>query len=73
MADVNEKSEAGGENVKEFRLSEVKAHNDAKSCYLVVHNKVYDVTRFLEEVSLFTAKPTLFSRSCLYIIYLPFV
>ncbi|XP_005099614.1 cytochrome b5 [Aplysia californica] len=34
---------------KEFRLSEVKAHNDAKSTYLVIHNKVYDVTRFLEE------------------------
>jgi len=46
---MSEKSEASGDNVKEFRLSEVKAHNDAKSCYLVVHNKVYDVTKFLEE------------------------
>jgi len=34
---------------REYRLSEIKTHNDAKSTYLVVHNKVYDVTRFLEE------------------------
>ncbi|GFS07140.1 cytochrome b5 [Elysia marginata] len=34
---------------KVFRLADVKTHNDAKSTYLVVHNKVYDVTKFLEE------------------------
>ncbi|XP_059178076.1 cytochrome b5-like [Physella acuta] len=34
---------------KVFRLSDVKTHNDAKSTYLIVHNKVYDVTKFLEE------------------------
>ncbi|RUS75431.1 hypothetical protein EGW08_016810 [Elysia chlorotica] len=34
---------------KVFRLADVKKHNDAKSTYLVVHNKVYDVTKFLEE------------------------
>ncbi|KAK0062690.1 cytochrome b5-like [Biomphalaria glabrata] len=34
---------------KVFRLSEVKSHNDAKSTYLIIHNKVYDVTKFLEE------------------------
>ena len=27
-------------------------HNNASSLWLVVHNKVYDVTRFMEEVSL---------------------
>lgn len=37
------------EDKKVFRLSEVKSHNDAKSTYLIVHNKVYDVTKFLEE------------------------
>lgn len=34
---------------KVFKLADVKTHNDAKSTYLVVHNKVYDVTKFLEE------------------------
>jgi len=34
---------------KIFRLAEVAAHKDAKSCYMVIHNQVYDVTRFLEE------------------------
>ncbi|GFN93009.1 cytochrome b5 [Plakobranchus ocellatus] len=34
---------------KVFRLSDVKAHNNQKSTYLVIHNKVYDVTKFLEE------------------------
>ncbi|CAL1535270.1 unnamed protein product [Lymnaea stagnalis] len=37
------------EDKKVFRLSEVKSHSDAKSTYLIVHNKVYDVTKFLEE------------------------
>lgn len=30
-------------------LDECKAHNTDKSCWLVVHGKVYDVTEFLEE------------------------
>uniref|UniRef100_A0A0B7B5F4 Cytochrome b5 n=1 Tax=Arion vulgaris TaxID=1028688 RepID=A0A0B7B5F4_9EUPU len=34
---------------KVFRLSEVKTKNDAKETYIVIHNKVYDVTKFLEE------------------------
>jgi len=34
---------------KVFRLAEVAAHKDSKSCYMVIHNQVYDVTRFLEE------------------------
>ncbi|XP_057291802.1 cytochrome b5-like [Hydractinia symbiolongicarpus] len=30
-------------------LDEVKQHNDGKSCWLVIHDKIYDVTKFLEE------------------------
>ena len=31
---------------KVYRLSEVKEHNSKDSCWLVIHNKVYDVTKF---------------------------
>lgn len=34
---------------KTFTLKEVKEHNSGKSCWMVVHNKVYDVTDFLSE------------------------
>ena len=38
---------------KVFRADEVKAHKDAKSSWLIIHNRVYDVTKFLDEVSVF--------------------
>ncbi|XP_039254079.1 cytochrome b5-like [Styela clava] len=34
---------------KVFRIDEVKQHNSVKSSWLVIHNKVYDVTKFLED------------------------
>ncbi|XP_076449750.1 cytochrome b5-like isoform X2 [Babylonia areolata] len=34
---------------KVYRLEEVKAHNDSKSAWLIIHNQVYDVTKFLDE------------------------
>lgn len=34
---------------KVYRLEEIEKHNDGRSCWLVIHNKVYDVTSFLEE------------------------
>ncbi|BFZ19190.1 hypothetical protein BsWGS_22229 [Bradybaena similaris] len=34
---------------KVFRLSEVKTKNSAKETWIVIHNKVYDVAKFLEE------------------------
>jgi len=33
-----------------FALKEVESHVDKKSCWIVIHNNVYDVTKFLEEV-----------------------
>mmetsp|Transcript_12654 Transcript_12654/g.27386 ORF Transcript_12654/g.27386 Transcript_12654/m.27386 type:complete len:132 (+) Transcript_12654:137-532(+) len=34
---------------KVYSLADVKQHTTDKSCWLVVHGKVYDVTDFLEE------------------------
>lgn len=34
-----------------FTMEEVAKHNTAESLWLVVHDKVYDVTSFMEEVS----------------------
>ena len=36
-----------------YRMEEVQTHKDVKSAWIVIHNKVYDVTKFLEEVSCF--------------------
>lgn len=35
--------------LKTYSLEEIKKHNNDKSCWIVVHGKVYDVTAFLEE------------------------
>ncbi|KAK7114095.1 cytochrome b5-like [Littorina saxatilis] len=34
---------------KVFRAEEVKSHKDSKSTWLIIHNQVYDVTKFLDE------------------------
>ncbi|KAL5711770.1 hypothetical protein ACHQM5_014012 [Ranunculus cassubicifolius] len=34
---------------KIFTLSQVSEHNNSKDCWLVIHGKVYDVTKFLED------------------------
>ena len=38
-----------------FSLEEVKKHNvskgEGKSVWVVIHDKVYDITKFLDEVS----------------------
>ncbi|KAF7214248.1 cytochrome b5 isoform X1 [Nothobranchius furzeri] len=46
MGDKEEQSSGG---VKYFRLSEIEAQNSFKSTWIIIHNKVYDVTKFLEE------------------------
>ncbi|XP_067905309.1 cytochrome b5 type B [Heterodontus francisci] len=35
--------------VSYLTMEEVKTHNSSKSTWLVIHDKVYDVTKFLEE------------------------
>ncbi|XP_076617783.1 cytochrome b5 [Chaetodon auriga] len=46
MGEKEEKSPAG---VKYYRLSEIEAQNSFKSTWIIIHYKVYDVTKFLEE------------------------
>ncbi|MBN3325530.1 CYB5 protein, partial [Atractosteus spatula] len=38
-----------GKEVKYFRLEEVEQHNSSKSTWIILHHKIYDVTKFLEE------------------------
>lgn len=35
----------------QYSLEDVKKHNDNSSTWIVIHNNVYDVTAFLNEVS----------------------
>ncbi|XP_076879716.1 cytochrome b5 type B isoform X3 [Brachyhypopomus gauderio] len=35
--------------VKYYTFEEVQAHNMSKDAWLIIHEKVYDITRFLEE------------------------
>ena len=32
-----------------YRLSDIATHNTASSCWLIIDNKVYDITQFLNE------------------------
>ena len=41
-----------GEQLKVYSMEEVEKHNTAESLWLVIHDKVYDVTTFMEEVSM---------------------
>ncbi|EDO40543.1 predicted protein [Nematostella vectensis] len=40
---------ADNEDKKLYTFDEVKNHNKAGGCWLVIHNKVFDVTKFLDE------------------------
>ncbi|XP_078396184.1 cytochrome b5 [Cetorhinus maximus] len=37
------------EEVKYYRLEELKRHSSGSSAWISIHNKIYDVTTFLEE------------------------
>lgn len=43
-------TEQSPDGVKYYRLSEIEEHKTAKSAWIIVNFKVYDVTKFLEEV-----------------------
>lgn len=36
---------------KLYSMADVKAHVDSKSAWFVIHNNIYDITAFLNEVS----------------------
>lgn len=47
-----ENGEKSDTSLKKYSWEEIKAHQSpADSVWIVIHNKVYDVTDFLEEVS----------------------
>ncbi|MEQ2273737.1 Cytochrome b5 [Xenotaenia resolanae] len=46
---MSEKEEKSPDGVKYFRLSEIEAQNSFKSTWIIIHNKVYNVTKFLDE------------------------
>lgn len=39
------------QETKTYTLAEVAEHNEKKSVWIVIHDCVYDVTPFLDEVS----------------------
>lgn len=41
---------------KLYSLKDIATHNTNKSCFLVIHNNVYDVTEFLNEVCIIVQK-----------------
>ena len=45
-------TETKGPEPKTFSLQEVKGHKDSKSTWIVIYDRIYDVTKFLEEVSI---------------------
>lgn len=44
-------AEDSSKAVKYYTLEEIQKHNHSKSTWLIIHYKVYDLTKFLEEVS----------------------
>ncbi|XP_062297316.1 cytochrome b5 [Scomber scombrus] len=46
---MGESEERSPDGLKYYRLSEVEEQNTFKSTWIIIHNKVYDVTKFLEE------------------------
>lgn len=48
-----EKDDNGNTPVKYYRLQEVEEQNSFKSTWIIINHKVYDVTKFLEEVGKF--------------------
>lgn len=46
---MGEKEDQSPEGAKYYRLSEIEEQNSAKSTWIIIHNQVYDVTKFLEE------------------------
>ncbi|KAM8931724.1 cytochrome b5-like [Lycaon pictus] len=42
-------AEQSDQTVKYYTLEEIQKHNHSKSTWLILHHKVYDLTKFLEE------------------------
>ncbi|CAJ1081538.1 cytochrome b5 [Xyrichtys novacula] len=46
---MGEKEEKSPDGVKYYTLSEIEEQNSFRSTWIIINNKVYDVTKFLEE------------------------
>ena len=42
----------GEETLRTYTWDEIKEHQSSESLWIVVHDKVYDVTEFMEEVGM---------------------
>lgn len=40
-----------GQEVKKYTLEDIAKHNEKKSVWILIHDCVYDVTKFLDEVN----------------------
>lgn len=47
---VEENGETVECDVKYYTLEEIRLHNMSNDTWLIIHDKVYDITSFLEEV-----------------------
>lgn len=48
-AGVEETCESGDDGVKYYTLEDIRVHNLSNDTWLIIHDKVYDITTFLEE------------------------
>ncbi|XP_039977740.1 cytochrome b5 isoform X3 [Xiphias gladius] len=48
-ANVEENGETVGSDVQYYTLEEIRVHNMSNDTWLIIHDKVYDITSFLEE------------------------
>ncbi|XP_028258569.1 cytochrome b5 type B [Parambassis ranga] len=46
---LEENGETGDSGVKYYTLEEIRLHNMSSDTWLIIHDKVYDITGFLEE------------------------
>lgn len=48
-ASTGGKNETSNSSVKYYTLEDIRSHNTSKNTWLIIHEKVYDITSFLEE------------------------
>lgn len=48
-----------------YKLADIKKHSTKKDLWMVIHGKVYDVTKFIDEVCSIENVGVLDSRVCL--------
>lgn len=53
---VKDNTSSAASSSKLFTRAEVAKHNDPKDTWIIIHNNVYNVTPFLNEVAIFSCK-----------------